>query len=286
MSMNAAAETRKLEFAFEDADHAIISKFIYDEVGILLPSKKKQLVYSRLAPRARSCGMESISAYVAYIQNNVEERARCIDALTTNHTSFFRENHHYEDFVGRVWPDMSTRLINGDRVRIWSAACSSGEEPYSLLMSAFGSNRSKATQLIKKDFKILATDVSSTILDKARSGRFPKALAETVPKRFGNVWTEIQDDEMVIDPLLRSAITFLELNQLGDWPMRGQFDTIFCRNVMIYFDEPTKERLQTRLADSLVLGGMMYIGHAERLSKSVSPRFECVGHTAFKKVKP
>ncbi|MEH3047788.1 CheR family methyltransferase [Sphingomonas adhaesiva] len=272
------------EFGFEPADHRAISKMVYDELGILLPDGKAQLVYGRLAPRVRACGLESIGDYIKLIERDTDERARAFDALTTNHTSFFRESHHFDDFCERMWPGLVERLNKGGRVRLWSAACSSGEEPYTWLMAALGSDRAAAQKLLKRDVKLLATDVSPSVLETARAGRYTAATLRTVPSALHKAWVRGQGDALSVDPMLREAISFLPLNLLGEWPIKTRFDTIFCRNVMIYFDEPTKARLQARLADRLEVGGMFYIGHSERLAPEVGKRFECVGRTAYLKV--
>lgn len=272
------------EFGFEPADHRAISRMVYDELGILLPDGKAQLVYGRVAPRVRACGLSSVGEYVKLIERDAEERARVFDALTTNHTSFFRESHHFDDFCERMWPRLADRLNQGGRVRLWSAACSSGEEPYTLLMAALGTDRAAAQRLLKRDIKLLATDVSPSVLTTARAGRYSAQTLRTVPGPLHKTWVQGQGDSLSVDPMLREAISFLPLNLLGDWPIKTQFDTIFCRNVMIYFDEPTKARLQARLADRLEVGGMFYIGHSERLVADVAKRFECVGRTAYLKV--
>jgi chemotaxis protein methyltransferase CheR len=285
--MNAAlalSSGRAREFGFEPADHRAVAKLVYDEVGILLPEGKAQLVYGRLAPRVRACGLDSVGAYVALIQRDEQERGRAIDALTTNHTSFFRESHHFDDFNDRLWPGLSERLARGGRVRLWSAACSSGEEPYTWLMAALGSDRAAAEKLLSRDFRMLATDVSPSVLETARAGRYDKATVRTVPGSLRTTWLHGRGEMQEVDPLLRDAIAFRPLNLLGDWPIKGKFDAIFCRNVMIYFDEPTKARLQSRLADRLEQGGVMYIGHSERLVGDVQQRFQCIGRTAYLKV--
>ena len=279
-----AAPARPREFAYCAADHRAVAALVYDSVGILLPDTKAQLVYGRLAPRVRACGLDSVGAYVALIGRDEAERARAIDALTTNHTSFFRESHHFDDFVERLWPALSARLARGGRVRLWSAACSSGEEPYSWLMAALGSDRSAAKALLKGDLRLLATDVSPSVIETARAGRYTAQTLRTVPAALRAAWVRGQGDDAAIDPMLRDAIAFRPLNLLGEWPMKGRFDAICCRNVMIYFDEPTKARLQTRLADRLEMGGMLYIGHSERLVGAVQQRFRCVGRTAYLKV--
>lgn len=272
------------EFGFEPQDHRAIATLVYDELGILLPEGKAQLVYGRLAPRVRACGLTSVGEYVKLIERDEAERGRALDALTTNHTSFFRENHHFDDFVERMWPGLVERLNNGGRVRLWSAACSSGEEPYTWLMAALGTDKAAAQRLLKRDFKLLATDVSPSVLETARAGRYPAATLRTVPAALRSAWVRGTGDALSVDPLLTEAISFLPLNLLGDWPIKTRFDTIFCRNVMIYFDDPTKARLQSRLADKLEVRGMLYIGHSERLAPEVARRFECVGRTAYLKV--
>ncbi len=280
----AASPERGREFAFTATDHRTISAMVYDEVGILLPDGKMQLVYGRLAPRVRACGLSSVADYIVAIGDDADERAKAIDALTTNHTSFFRESHHFDDFGTRMWPSLSERLAKGGRVRLWSAACSSGEEPYTWLMAALGSDRTAAQRLLGRDFKLLATDVSASVLTTAREGRYSKATLATVPGALRTAWVKGQGDLLTVDPMLRDAIAFRPLNLLGEWPIKGRFDAICCRNVMIYFDEPTKARLQSRLADRLEVGGMLYIGHSERLVGGVEKRFENVGRTAYLKV--
>ena len=284
MSGAVVAPMRKLEFHFAPDDHRAIARMIYDEIGIVLPGAKAKLVYGRVAPRVRACGLESVSEYVKLIERDAEERARVLDALTTNHTSFFRESHHFADFLTRVWPTLGERLAKGGRVRLWSAACSSGEEPYTWLMAVMGSDRSAAQRWLRADLKLLATDISPTTLTTAREGIYDKATLRTIPMRMRAAWLHGRGDKLEIDDSLKALIRFRPLNLLGEWPMRGKFDTIFCRNVMIYFDEKTKARLQSRLADRLETGGMLYIGHSERLVGDVEKRFECVGRTAYLKV--
>jgi len=286
MSAAVATNARGREFGFDAADHRAIAALIYDEVGILLPEGKAQLVYGRLAPRVRALGLASVGAYVTLIGRDADERARAVDALTTNHTSFFRENHHFEDFNARQWPELSARLAGGGSVRLWSSACSSGEEPYTWLMAALGSDRNRAQRVLSSDLRMLATDVSPSILAAARDGCYPRSALSSVSQALRTAWLkgEPGGDMLTVDPMLRSAIAFKQLNLLGNWPMKRRFDTIFCRNVMIYFDEPTKARLQARLAEQLELGGMLYIGHSERLIGGVERKFECVGRTAYLKV--
>lgn len=273
------------EFPFHPCDHEAIAALTYAEAGILLPSSKAPLVYSRLARRVRARGMTSFGAYVALLEDDAAERTRAIDALTTNHTSFFRESHHFEHFLSEVWPTLASRLATGGSCRVWSAACSSGEEPYTLAMAILGRNRGAASRLAKKDFRMLATDLSGEILATARSGRYAADTVRSIPADLRESWLDRSEDgTMTMCAEIRPLVTFRALNLLEDWPMRQLFDAIFCRNVMIYFDDTTKARLQTRLADQLAPGGMLYIGHSERLDAAVADRFTCVGRTAFRKI--
>ncbi|MCP9222818.1 protein-glutamate O-methyltransferase CheR [Erythrobacter sp. LQ02-29] len=279
-----ASRPREREFGFGEADHRAIAELAYREVGILLPASKAQMVYGRLAPRVRACGLSSVADYIGLIDSDAPERGRAIDALTTNHTFFFRENHHFDDFNRLVWPDLKARLASGGRVRLWSAACSSGEEPYSWLMSMLGSDRSGGKRLLSGDFRMLSTDVSPSVLATAKAGIYPANVVETVPGPLAKTWLNKSGDGFEVDPALRAAVVFNVLNLLGDWPIRTTFDAIFCRNVMIYFDGPTKARLQARLADALKVGGLLCIGHSERLDGEVARRFEIVGRTSWRKV--
>jgi chemotaxis protein methyltransferase CheR len=271
------------EFDFSAADHRAIATFVHAEAGIVMPPGKAQLVYGRLAPRVRKCGLTRFADYIALIDQDRDERTLAIDALTTNHTSFFRETHHYDHFVAQAWPGLEQRLARGGRVRLWSAACSSGEEPYSLLMAMFGASTSNGRRLARTDLRVLATDLSTQMLAAAQAGRYSADAVRDIPVPLRNAWMRRAGDTVEVLPLLREALVLRKHNLLEDWPMRGPFDAIFCRNVMIYFDGPTKERLQSRLADLLVPGGTLYIGQSERLAAPVAPRFHCVGRTTFRK---
>jgi chemotaxis protein methyltransferase CheR len=147
-----------------------------------------------------------------------------------------------------------------------------------------GADRQACKQLASRDFKLLATDLSVDIIAAARAGRYSRETVKTVPEELRSAWMQIYGDKFEMRPEVRDLVAFRQLNLLKDWPMRQPFEAIFCRNVMIYFDEPTKARLQSRLADCLVPGGFLYIGHSERLAPEVAPRFRCIGRTIFQKV--
>ncbi|UAK26042.1 CheR family methyltransferase [Sphingomonas nostoxanthinifaciens] len=286
MSALAVERAPGREFAFSPDDFRWISEFIYREAGIVLGEGKAQLVYSRWAKRLRASGCASFAAYRKLIETDSEERAAAVYGLTTNHTKFFREDHHFDHFVRETWPPLAARLNDGGKVRLWSAACSSGEEPYTLAMVAMGARRDVAASLLRRDLRILATDLSLDVLKIAREGRYPVDTLASVPGDLRSTWVQRRGDTGEIDPDLRALIAFRQLNLLGDWPIRGRFDAIFCRNVMIYFDDPTKARLQERLAAALAPGGFLYIGHSERLLGAAEKMLTPVGHTMYRKVAP
>jgi len=264
-------------------DYAALSALVHRETGILLPDSKRELVRSRLAKRLRTRGLNRFEDYLKIIGSDPRERAAALDALTTNHTSFFREVHHFDHFVKEVRPTLVQRAARGERIRLWSSACSSGEEPHSLAMSLLGSDRRQGVTIAGSDTIILATDLSPTVIEQARAATYPAAATAAVPRPLASAWIATRDGQSQIDPVCAGLIQYRELNLMGDWPIRGMFEVIFCRNVMIYFDEPTKERLQARLVERLVPGGYFYIGHSERLIGIAAERCRPIGQTIYRK---
>ena len=264
-------------------DYATLSALVHRETGILLPDSKRELVRSRLAKRLRTRGLNRFEDYLKIIGSDPRERAAALDALTTNHTSFFREVHHFDHFVKDVRPALVQRAARGERIRLWSSACSSGEEPYSLAMSLLGGDRQQGVTIAGSDTIILATDLSPTVIGHARTASYPIAATAAVPKPLASAWLSTRDGQSRIDPVCAGLVQYRELNLMGDWPIRGMFEVIFCRNVMIYFDEPTKARLQQRLVERLVPGGHLYIGHSERLSGVAAEHCRPIGQTIYRK---
>lgn len=278
------ADGRAREFAFTPKEFEWFAALVHATSGIVLGSAKSQLVYSRLAKRLRATGTSSFADYITLVESDQDEQDAAIYALTTNHTKFFREDHHFDHFAKAAWPDLAKRLAKNGRVRMWSAACSSGEEPYSLVMTALGPKRETAAPILKQDLRLLATDLSPDVLNTARAGRYPPDVFSSVPQDLRTVWMKRTTGFCEVDPACRELIAFKQLNLLRDWPMRGPFDVIFCRNVMIYFDDPTKARLQERLAGQLAPGGFIYIGHSERLLGPAERMLQPVGQTIYRKV--
>ena len=268
---------------YSDADFRAISELIHAEAGIVLPKGKAMLVYSRIAPLVRESGAGTFAAYISIIRGDATQRKRAIDALTTNHTFFYREAHHFQHFAETVRPDLVARAEAGERVRMWSAGCSSGEETWSLVMTLLGPEKLEGRRIAGKDLKVLASDIAPHALRKATAATYPAKDLEPVPAALREARTLASESQLEMADTARSLVRFRSLNLQGEWPMRGKFDVIFCRNVMIYFDNPTKERLVARFADVLVPGGYLYIGHSERVTGPAGNLLQPVGPTIYRR---
>jgi chemotaxis protein methyltransferase CheR len=271
------------EYPYTRDDFATIAAMVHAHAGICMPETKAMLIYSRLTKLVRETGLTSFADYVHFIRSDAGERARAIEALTTNHTKFFREIHHFDHFEQHVRPALVDRLTTGGRVRLWSSAASSGEEPYSLAMTLLGCDKAEARQITQGDIAMLGTDLAEHVLRTAEQGIYPAGAGIDIPDRYARIWTRQDEGGLTIARPLRSLVRFRKLNLLNAWPMKGRFDVIFCRNVMIYFDEPTKELLLRRLSDHLVPGGYLYIGHSERLIGAAAEQFSSMGQTIYRK---
>ncbi|ANP45676.1 CheR family methyltransferase [Candidatus Viadribacter manganicus] len=247
--------------------------------GISLSPGKATLVYSRLAKRLRKLGLASFDEYCSFIQS--EEGAResheMIAALTTNVTRFFREPHHFEHLRTEIGPRLVAAAKAGARVRLWSAACSSGEEPYSMALTLLA----LAPELGRYDVRILATDIDPNVVARGRAGIYSTEAISPIGANMRERWFERQGDGQSwrISDEARALVRFKELNLIGDWPMKGRFDVIFCRNVVIYFEDATQAFLWNRFKSSLHEDGRVYIGHSERIDV---PGFESAGLTIYK----
>lgn len=260
-----------------------IRTVVEKNAGIVLGNNKIQLVQGRLIRRARELGLSSIAEYCDVIRNGgPEELVDLINAITTNVTSFFRESHHFDALMSVMLPEAMGRNERTRRLRVWSAGCSSGEEPYSIAMAAAENLASTRGW----DFKILATDIDSEMLSLAASGRYVSERLSGVSDERRQRWfindTENQEGYIQVSPELQALITFRPLNLMTNWPMRGPFDVIFCRNVMIYFDQPTRDRLILRYAGLLADGGYLCLGHSESIHMQHS-HFKLVGRAIYRK---
>jgi len=271
------------EFAFSMADFRTIATFVKSESGIDIDEAKATLVYARLTKRLRALSLTTFQAYCAHVETDAAERQRMLSALTTNTTRFFREPHHFNDLKNKVLPPLLADARQGGRLRIWSAASSRGQEPYSIALTVLGAMPEAASH----DVRILATDINPEVLAHGRRGIYDKREVGEVPAELRRRWFGPDPGG---DPGLtcvsdgaKALVSFRELNLIGRWPMRGPFDAIFCRNVVIYFDRETQVRLWQRLVQLLEPGGTLYIGHSERISGPASGVLMSAGTTTYRK---
>ena len=237
---------------------AVIQRIAMDVAGIVLNERKEELVRARLSKRMSTLGLASRDDYIGLVNGprGAAEIPHLIDVLTTNKTSFFRESTHF-DFLAH---ELSALVAGGQRrIRIWCAGCSSGEEAYTIAMTA----RDALAGGGFPDLKILATDICTPVLETAKRGEYPAHALADVPKATVSRYFESEGSRLTARTVLRSLITFGRLNLMEAWPMSGPFDFIFCRNVMIYFDQDTRVRLTERFAEILRPGGVLFIGHSE-----------------------
>jgi len=292
MTYSSAIDTRQSpdeclasgEYPLTRRDLSEIAAMIYADAGIYLNETKASLVYSRLSKHIRQLGLKGFRDYCALVSSPAGAAARreMLSHLTTNFTRFFRENHHFDHMRADVLPELLARARSGGRVRIWSAACSDGQEPYSIALTVL----SMMPNIADYDFRILATDIDPKILAIARAGAYDATALETVSpamrKQFFRESESGGRQKWQIDDRVKRLITFNELNLMAQWPFKGPFDVIFCRNVVIYFDEPTQMKIWSRFAGMLAENGHLYIGHSERVSGEAKHQFDNIGITTYR----
>lgn len=267
---------------FTDADFKVIADLAMRDFGLHLTSAKRDLVYSRLLKRLRALGLEDFRDYCALVSgpNSAEERNAMLSALTTNVTHFFREDHHFKLLREQALPAMIKSAREGGRVRIWSAGCSAGPEPYSLAFTVL----SMFPEAARTNLRILATDVDPEILKKAEAGIYSDEERKGIPAEMNRFIEPAGPGKFTIAQAPRELITFGRLNLIEDWPISGPFQVIFCRNVAIYFDKPTQAKLWTRFGGLLSAGGHMCIGHSERVLGPAEQMFRAIGITAYQRL--
>ncbi len=279
----AGSARKSAQFSLTDAEFKRVAGILRKETGIHLPESKASLVYSRLARRLRSTGLQNFDEYCGFVSSakGAEELRQMCAALTTNVTRFFRESHHFEHMKNVSLPPLLKAAKAGERVRIWSSACSSGEEPYSIALTVLSMMPDAASY----DIKILATDINPHMVAKGKEGAYPAGDATDIPAADQKRWMTVEDDTITAKDEVKSLITFKELNLVGDWPMRGQFQIIFCRNVVIYFDDATTSGLWTRFSKLIPEGGHLYVGHSERVNGPAASVLQGAGVTIYEKVR-
>ena len=275
-------EMHEREFIMTAKHFVAISKAVYDYAGIVLSDAKKDMVYSRVSRCIRRTSSEGFDDYLAIaLEPNSNEFIHFVNAITTNLTSFYREKHHFDFLEQNILPTLVEDLQR-KRLRVWSAGCSTGEEPYTIAMTL------KDQIPSYWDTKILATDLDTNVLATGREGAYGvdrvEGLAKHIISDYFDTPQEKGDGRVRVKQALRDMVFFKRLNLLRQWPMKGPFDVIFCRNVVIYFDKPTQKVLFDRFADMLAPDGHLFIGHSESMYK-LTDRFESLGNTVYRKIR-
>lgn len=280
---NIAKKDREFELTVKEFKK--LTGLIRSLTGIVLGDHKMEMLYGRLARRLRQLGLGSFSQYCDLLDSNQAENeiGFLVNAVTTNLTKFYRESHHFDLMTEHLTSILRnpTRARGNKKVRIWSAGCSSGEEPYSIASVVL----SKVASLASWDLKILATDLDTNMLQKGKDGIYSKSSMEAMPEDYAasfNTITTVKNDQYLIKEAAKKLISFNKLNLLHPWPMKMKYDVIFCRNVLIYFDAETKDNLVNRYADMLAPDGVLFLGHSESLVNPV-PGIKLIGRTSYRK---
>jgi chemotaxis protein methyltransferase CheR len=276
--------SRLREFAFGQEDFEALRRLVKQTTGINLSDQKRELVYGRLARRLRALKLKSFAEYREYLAaDGGGEMVEFCNAITTNLTAFFREPHHFDYLREQVLlPLLSSSSTAARRLRIWSCASSTGEEPYSIAMTVLESLPDPR----RWDVRILATDLDSEVLERGRRGLYAAdRLKNLSPQRRGRFFTERHEREGVMfeaNQELKALITFKQLNLMHPFPIRGPLDVIFCRNVVIYFDKDTQRDLFGRISHLQRPGNLLFLGHSESLFK-VSEDYALIGKTIYRR---
>ena len=283
MSTGATA-TRQREFEFSDEDFHSLRDLVRKVSGITLSEAKRELIYGRLSRRLRALGLNTFGEYRALLAAPAGQRelGEFTNAVTTNLTSFFRENHHFEYLRNHVLAPLAQAGPGRARVRIWSSACSTGEEPYSIAMTV----AEALPDWQRYDIRILATDLDTEVLARASAGLYTEERVHTLgQRRIARFFTQVQEPTRTLyrfDQRLAGLISFRRLNLMEPTPMRGPLDVIFCRNVIIYFDKATQRDLFARIAPLQRTDSLLFLGHSESLF-NVSEAYELIGKTVYRR---
>lgn len=271
-------------YELKPSEFEAIRDLVMVNTGISLAESKKELVKRRFAPRLKALGLDSFSSYVQYVTENYEaESSHFCNAITTNLTSFFRESHHFDFLTQTGFAQLLKK--NPRKLRIWSAGCSTGQEAYCMAVTILKA----IPDALSRDIKILATDLDENCLATARAGAYATKEFEKVPPAiiaefFGKGFVQVKNmkrEAYVANDKLRSMITFNKLNLMHPWPMQGMFDVIFCRNVFIYFDKMTQEKILKNFAKYQSPGSYMCLGHSETVANSSALGYQLIGKTTY-----
>lgn len=274
------------DLVLSEDEFRLVSDLVYQHCGINLHDGKRELVRARLAKRLRTLNIRSFSEYIQYAVNDPtgNEFTALIDSLSTNLTSFFRETQHFDFLYQTFYPSLIRRKKESGRLRIraWSAGCSSGEEPYTIAITLLDALQGQGHW----DVKVLATDISTKVLALAKAGRYDARRVEPLtPQQKQKYLVPVRRNgqtEYEMARSVRDLVLFGHLNLMEDWPIRPPVDFIFCRNLMIYFDKPTQQKLVNRFWNLLDAGGILFTGHSESLT-GIDHKFQYVQPTIYRK---
>ncbi len=271
------------EFEFGDEDFQALRKLVKDVTGISLSEQKRELVYGRLARRLRALNLSSFREYRDLLSGDGgAELVEFCNAITTNLTAFFREPHHFDHLRSDVLEPLVRKGSATRRLRIWSAGCSTGEEPYSAAMTVLES----VPDIERWDIRILATDLDSDVLERAQRGVYAadrvRALSAERRERFFSPVSGSKEPAYEVKPELARLITFKQLNLMHPFPHKGPLDVVFCRNVVIYFDKDTQRELIARISRLQRPGDLLFLGHSETLFK-VSTDYTLISRTIYRR---
>ena len=275
-------QQRQREFEYTRDDFDFLRNISNQHSGIIAAEDKYNMFYSRLSRRLRVIGLANFKEYCSYLEKNYDQEfTEFINAITTNLTAFFRENHHFEYLENTVIPSVLKRNSSSRCIKVWSAGCSTGEEPYSIAMTLMEHVPAGW------DIKILATDLDTSVLETAANGVYSRdrvdGLLASRLKRWFQKGKGKQQNRVKIKSELSGLIRFKHLNLMTAWPMKEKFDFIFCRNVLIYFDNETKQNLAKKYSNFLNSGSCLFIGHSESLQQ-LPTDFELIGKTIYRKI--
>ena len=265
------------QFTLSDQDFEAIAKFAHKNFGLALSSNKKPLVSSRLSRRLNKLNVRNFNNYLGSLDapGGEGERSELLSLLTTNVTQFFREPHHFETLREEVLPPLIEKARNGGRVRLWSAGCSNGQEPYTIAMVL----NQMCPDAGRLDIKILGTDIDPVVVRTAEAAQYAADDLAQIPAQYRVKGGK--DDENKMPEVIRSLVSFGVLNLIEPFPFRGKFDAIFCRNVAIYFDTPTQQKVWAAFQKSPNPKGYLFIGHSERMSGPAGEHLQTAGITTY-----
>ena len=275
---------RASEHQLSAKEFRFVTTLVYNKTGIVLGEQKREMVYRRLMRRIRELGIDSFSTYCRLLDDDSgNELPNFINSITTNLTSFYRESHHFDYILNTFIPNWTESAADPRTVKVWSAACSTGEEPYSLSITL---NKALQKYQLNWDYKILATDLDTNVLNTAKNAVYDEKRIADIPVEYrklgflkgkGALAGKVRVRPEMVDP-----ITFRQLNLLEKWPLKGPFDIIMCRNVLIYFDREMQQKLVNRFIELLRPGGLLMLGHSESMAKGNTPLIT-KGRTIFEK---